>query len=199
MFRFLCYGRPPYSKHILVVGSSCGYLWHFYIKKITSALALGRRARRGGVWFLFFVYSPSILKLFPNMFPIAPPFNPIFFSSCSSSIHISCERGAPRKHDKVCFYFGGGKHIFMFLCWDSPFFRNTFLMVPFFFIPLKSFLWIIAILDLIIHERPCMKRKYMLLITISCGDPQISIFSFSPMHLSFARHKKMNPALDTPP
>jgi hypothetical protein len=32
----------------------------------------------------------------------------------SSYIHISCERGALGKHDEVCFYFGGGKHIYVF-------------------------------------------------------------------------------------
>jgi len=42
MFRLLCYGRPPYSKHISVVASSYGYFGDFYIKKIASALAFGR-------------------------------------------------------------------------------------------------------------------------------------------------------------
>ncbi len=45
----------------------------FTLKKLRLHLCLG-----GG--FLFFVYSQSVLELFPDMFPIAPPFNPIFFS-----------------------------------------------------------------------------------------------------------------------
>jgi len=103
MFRLLCYGTPPYSKHISVVASSYGYFWDFYIKKITSAPALGRRG--GG--FLFFVYSLSVLKLFLDMFPIAPPFNPIFFSPWFKFYTYKLWKGCPEEAWQSLLLFWG--------------------------------------------------------------------------------------------
>jgi hypothetical protein len=114
MFGLLCYGRPPYPKDILVVGSSYGYLWDFYIKKIVYAPALGGRGRGG---FFFFVYSQCVPEVFPDMFPIAPHFNPIFFSPWFTFYTYKLSRGCPReawqsmllfwgRETYLCFYVG---------------------------------------------------------------------------------------------
>jgi len=48
----------------------------FTLKKLRLHLRLGG----GGGDFCFLFIPLSVLKLFLDMFPIAPPFNPIFFS-----------------------------------------------------------------------------------------------------------------------
>jgi hypothetical protein len=118
LFPLLCYGRPPYSKHILVLGSSYGCLWDFYINSMPSWWACSFPFRDGvrGIFCFFppssqFVPPPSS-QMLPEMFLITHRFYSLCFARRSTPFNINYN---PRLH--VYFYFAIGAAKRCFLSW----------------------------------------------------------------------------------
>jgi len=130
-FPFYVMGGPPIPNIFRCWAHPMTICEIFTLQKLRLHLRLGG-GWEGGVLLFFF---------FPHL----------FFSCClicsqwrlllipyssrlgSSFIHISSERGARGKHDKICFYFVGGKHIYAFMLGLS-FLLETFIMDHFLFL-----------------------------------------------------------------